>query len=65
MGLTAISVGDADKTYTVSGPRDHYREQSRAAGFLLQRCPEFTNMFSELPTYPSQTYRCVKPHSRC
>ncbi|KAK3288918.1 hypothetical protein CYMTET_3624 [Cymbomonas tetramitiformis] len=46
-----------DTTYTVSGPRDHYREQSRAAGFLLERCPEFKNFYSELPTHPSQTFR--------
>mmetsp|Transcript_38530 Transcript_38530/g.46566 ORF Transcript_38530/g.46566 Transcript_38530/m.46566 type:complete len:908 (-) Transcript_38530:403-3126(-) len=46
-----------DTTYTVSGPRDHYREQSRAAGFLLERVPEYVNFFSELPTHPSQTYR--------
>ena len=59
----------ADPVYTVSGARDHYREQSRAGGFLLERVPEFNNFFSEIPTHPSQTFRCVRvvvvpPHSR-
>jgi hypothetical protein len=47
-----------DPVYTVSGARDHYREQSRAGGFLLERVPEFNNFFSEIPTHPSQTFRC-------
>eukprot|EP00227_Mantoniella_beaufortii_P019466 CAMPEP_0197584104 /NCGR_PEP_ID=MMETSP1326-20131121/6810_1 /TAXON_ID=1155430 /ORGANISM="Genus nov. species nov., Strain RCC2288" /LENGTH=1093 /DNA_ID=CAMNT_0043148417 /DNA_START=227 /DNA_END=3508 /DNA_ORIENTATION=+ len=46
-----------DLVYTVSGARDHYREQSRAGGFLLERVPEFNNFFSEIPTHPSQTFR--------
>ena len=47
----------ADTVYTVSGARDHFREQSRASGFQIERVAEFRNFFSELPTHPSQTYR--------
>lgn len=41
----------------MSGARDHFREQSRASGFQIERVAEFRNFFSELPTHPSQTYR--------
>ena len=53
-----------DPVYTVSGARDHYREQSRAGGFLLERVPEFNNFFSEIPTHPSQTFRCAAAVAR-
>ena len=46
-----------DTIYTVSGARDHFREQSRTSGFQIERVPEFKNFFSELPTHPSQTFR--------
>jgi len=58
---TSVVCRGADSTYTVSGARDHYREQSRAGGFLLERVPEFNNFFSEIPTHPSQTFRCAGP----
>lgn len=47
----------SDPVYTVSGARDHYRQQTRAGGFNLERAPEYPNMFSELPHYPPSTYR--------
>ena len=46
-----------DKDYTVSGSRDFYRDQARAGGFTLERVPQYGNLFSEIPTYPSQTVR--------
>ncbi|GMH37824.1 hypothetical protein BSKO_05697 [Bryopsis sp. KO-2023] len=46
-----------DGCYTVSGPRDHYREQSRSGGFLMEAMPDFGNFFSELAHHPSQSYR--------
>ena len=47
----------ADTTYSVAGARDHYREQNRNAGVVLERLPEYSNMFSKLPHHPSTTYR--------
>jgi hypothetical protein len=26
---------------------------------MLEKCPQFNNLFSELPHYPAQGYRCV------
>eukprot|EP00201_Polytomella_parva_P022574 CAMPEP_0175045130 /NCGR_PEP_ID=MMETSP0052_2-20121109/4223_1 /TAXON_ID=51329 ORGANISM="Polytomella parva, Strain SAG 63-3" /NCGR_SAMPLE_ID=MMETSP0052_2 /ASSEMBLY_ACC=CAM_ASM_000194 /LENGTH=444 /DNA_ID=CAMNT_0016308569 /DNA_START=41 /DNA_END=1371 /DNA_ORIENTATION=+ len=49
-----------DNLYTVSGPRDHFRQQSAAGGFNLERAPEYKNMFSELPHFPATTFR-IKP----
>ncbi len=46
-----------DKDYSVSGARDFYRDQARAGGFTLERVPQYGNLFSEIPTYPSQTVR--------
>ena len=42
-----------DPSYTVSGARDHYREQSKANGLYVERVPDYSNFFSELPTHPS------------
>lgn len=46
-----------DGVYTVSGPRDHYRQQTMAGGFMVERCPDYANFTSDLPQYPSTTYR--------
>lgn len=48
----------ADRTYVVSGAKDHYRGQTNAGGIAVERVPEFSNLFSELPQYPSQSFRC-------
>lgn len=48
----------ADTTYTVSGARDHYKQQGQA-GFVLQKLPEHNNLFSELKHYPNSTFRLV------
>ena len=49
----------ADGTYAVSGARDHYRQQTVGGGFMLEKAPEFKNMFSELPHYPAAGFRCA------
>lgn len=49
----------ADGTYTVSGARDHYRQQTVAGGFMVQRAPNYPYMFSELPHFPATSYKCV------
>ncbi|KAJ9513737.1 hypothetical protein QJQ45_015495 [Haematococcus lacustris] len=46
-----------DTCYTVSGARDHYRQQTVAGGFSVERAPDYPNMFSELPHYPASGYR--------
>jgi hypothetical protein len=46
----------ADTTYTVSGTRDHYKQQGQA-GFVLQQVPEHDNFFSDLKHYPKSTFR--------
>ena len=46
-----------DPSYTVSGARDHYREQSKANGLYVERVPDYSNFFSELRTHPSSSYR--------
>jgi hypothetical protein len=53
----------ADTTYTVSGPRDHYRQQTVAGGFAVEKAPVYPSMFSELPHFPATTYRWA--HSTC
>lgn len=47
----------ADNTYTVSGARDHYKQQGQA-GFVLEQVPEHANFFSDLKHYPKSTFRC-------
>jgi hypothetical protein len=48
----------ADTTYTVSGARDHYKQQGQA-GFVLKQVPEHANFFSDLKHYPKSTFRFV------
>ena len=55
--LTCPAAASPDTTYSVAGARDHYREQNRNAGVVLERLPEYSNMFSKLPHHPSTTYR--------
>lgn len=56
----------ADTTYVTSSARDHYRQQTVAGGFMVERAPEYANMFSKLPQYPSTTFRSVfRPASIC
>uniref|UniRef100_A0A383WAB7 Cilia- and flagella-associated protein 91 n=1 Tax=Tetradesmus obliquus TaxID=3088 RepID=A0A383WAB7_TETOB len=43
-------------TYTVSGARDHYRQQS-SGGFLIEKVTEHSNLFSELQQYPATSFR--------
>eukprot|EP00982_Pelagococcus_subviridis_P015504 31405-Pelagococcus_subviridis.AAC.19 len=50
--------------YTVSGARDHYREQTRGAGATLRRVQEFDTMYSEVASHPSHTYRCARDSTR-
>lgn len=50
----------ADTTYTVSGARDHYKQQGQA-GLVLQQVPEHANFFSGLSHYPKSTFRCDTP----
>ncbi len=52
--------GADGSTYTVSGARDHYRMQTAAGGFMVQRAPNYPSMFSELPHFPATTYKCVR-----
>ncbi|GAQ85930.1 hypothetical protein KFL_002610160 [Klebsormidium nitens] len=46
-----------DPLYTVSGARDHYRQQAQSAGYTLEKVPNFPNFFSEVPTFPAQSLR--------
>ncbi|GIL83565.1 hypothetical protein Vretifemale_12354, partial [Volvox reticuliferus] len=46
-----------DNTFTVAGPRDHYRQQTLGGGFNIERAPIYNNFFSELPHYPPSTLR--------
>eukprot|EP00775_Hariotina_reticulata_P013103 gene13103-13231_t len=50
-----------DPNYTVSGARDHYKQQS--AGFLIEKVPEHANLFSDLQQYPTSTFR-IKGNDR-
>ena len=50
--------------YTVSGARDHYREQTRGAGATLRRVQEFDTMYSEVASHPSHAYRCARDSTR-
>ena len=45
-------VASADPVYTVSGARDHYREQARGAGNTLERVPVSSNYFADGATSP-------------
>ena len=47
----------ADTVYTVSSATDHYREQTRRAGFGVERAPDYANFTSALPHYPATTFR--------
>ena len=47
----------ADPDFTVSGARDHYRQQAQSSGVVLERVSEFGNFFSELPNFPAQSLR--------
>jgi len=44
-------------TYTVSGARDHFRQQAAAGGFQVERAPNYPAMFSELPHHPATAFR--------
>ncbi|WIA14289.1 hypothetical protein OEZ85_002823 [Tetradesmus obliquus] len=55
-GASAGAAAAADPTYTVSGARDHYRQQS-SGGFLIEKVPEHANLFSELQQYPATSFR--------
>lgn len=46
-----------DTNYTVSGARDHYRQQTMAGGFNIERAPLYNNFFSELSHYPATTLK--------
>eukprot|EP00879_Flechtneria_rotunda_P018415 GHRR01019318.1.p1 GENE.GHRR01019318.1~~GHRR01019318.1.p1 ORF type:complete len:620 (+),score=247.57 GHRR01019318.1:678-2537(+) len=46
-----------DPTYTVSGARDHYKQQGQSGGFLISKVPDHANLFSELQHYPRSTFR--------
>lgn len=62
-----LSFAPADGTYTVSGARDHYRQQTVAGGFNVERAPHYPHMFSELPHYPATSFRSgsVAPKAAC
>lgn len=47
----------ADKTYTVGGAKDRFRDEVKAAGPGIERVPEYGNYFSDLPTHPSKSGR--------
>ncbi|KAG2496803.1 hypothetical protein HYH03_005210 [Edaphochlamys debaryana] len=46
-----------DPSFTVAGPRDHYRQQTLGGGFNIERAPVYNNFFSELPHHPPSTLR--------
>lgn len=46
-----------DPVYTVSSQRVHVREYQRGRLGTVERVPDFPNMFSDLATAPSHTYR--------
>ena len=48
--------------YTVSGARDHYREQARVAN-ATETVPVRENMFAEGANYPAHETRCVRAPS--
>ncbi len=52
-------VASADPVYTVSGARDHYREQARGAGNTLERVPVSSNYFADGANFPAHEQRCV------
>ena len=49
----------ADPVYTVSGARDHYREQARVAN-AKETVHVRANMFAEGANYPAHEMRCVR-----
>jgi hypothetical protein len=65
--LSLPNVAFADPVYTVSGARDHYREQARVAN-ATETVPVRENMFAEGANYPAHETRCVRtrrpPNSR-
>ena len=56
-GTDAWGRARADPDFTVSGARDHYRQQAQSSGVVLERVSEFGNFFSELPNFPAQSLR--------
>ena len=59
--LPPPNVAFADPVYTVSGARDHYREQARVAN-ATETVPVRENMFAEGANYPAHEMRCVARH---
>ena len=51
----------ADSTYTVSGARDYYRQQSQ---FVVEKVPVYGNLFSELRHFPAAGVRWVRVLAR-
>lgn len=49
----------ADNTYTVSGARDHFRDQLRSGAVQIEPVKDFGNYFSVLPHHPDATARCA------
>lgn len=41
----------------MSSATDHYRDQTRAGGFGIEKCPDFSNFTSNLGHYPATTFR--------
>ena len=56
------NVAFTDPVYTVSGARDHYREQARATN-ATETVPVRENMFAEGANYPAHETRCVRAPS--
>ncbi|KAL3284775.1 hypothetical protein HHI36_018918 [Cryptolaemus montrouzieri] len=52
-----------DPLFVVSGPRDHYKAEivAKLAMAKYQVCPVFSNMFSDLPSYPRKQLVLRKP----
>ena len=57
--LSLPNVAFADPVYTVSGARDHYREQARVAN-AKEMVHVRANMFAEGANYPAHEMRCVR-----
>lgn len=54
----------ADNTYTVSGARDHFRDQLRSGAVQIEAVKDYGNFFSVLPHHPDATARCCVCTSR-
>lgn len=54
--IRCAAVTASDPTYTVSGVRDHLKQQGQAGAFVVQKVPEHANLFSELKHYPASTF---------